>query len=171
MLTGCIIFNPTEYEPVRPLTPPRILDEPGVTSPRLGNIVVLRSNDIRVSFTVPVEDAGTSDDLFWQVFLNLDRECVPSAGNDCRALRSGSADPNGNTRREVTFELPESSFRAGCNRVELWISSRFRDSGDRHTPLRAGDVDSATWWIFRSATQSDGGVVDPIETCAQRVTP
>ncbi len=170
MTTSCIITNPTEFVSERPLTPPRIRDVHGTTQPRLGNVVVLRSTDTGVDFYVPVDDANPNDLLQWQLFINVDRDCAPVDGVGCQPQQRGEIAPDGNVRRFVARRIQENRFVVGCNRVELWVSSSFSLSeGDGHTPSRAGDVDFATWWVFKSP--SDGTPVDPVESCAQRVQP
>lgn len=172
--SGCIITNPTEFVAERPLTPPRIRDEQGTTRPRLGNILELQETDPNVTFYVPVDDTGTNDPLQWQFFVNADRDCRTSEGGDCSApQQSGELSADGNVRRYVEYTLRENRFVVGCNRVELWVSSRFLLSGNRHTPARVGDVDFTTWWVFKRGTSAtgDGGLADPIESCGQRVQP
>lgn len=170
----CIITNPTTFDPTPPLTPPRIRDESGVTVPRLGNIVELRDTDTAVTFSVPVDDEGTTDLLQWKLFINVDRECRTQEGAACDPWRHGEVPSNQRVRRIIDgISIPESRFATGCNRVELWVSSRFQFAGDSHEPTREGDVDFATWWVFKPARggSGDGGVVDPIESCAYRVQP
>jgi hypothetical protein len=87
---------------------------------------------------------------------------VDDGGRDCQPERGFLAvDPNGSVRRIISVTRP---FRStGCFRVELWVSSRFRASGDFHTPVRSGDVDFATWWVFvrDPPGMGDGGAPDP----------
>lgn len=173
MSMSCVITNPTEFVQERPLTPPRIRDEQGVTRPRLGNLIELRETDTGVEFLVPVDDAYVGDVLQWQFFVNVDRDCRPTGGTGCEAQADGELSPDGNVRRYVELSLPEHRFAVGCNRVELWVSSSFRRTGDRHTPTRVGDVDSTTWWVFKRARAGagDAGTLDPVESCANRVSP
>jgi hypothetical protein len=170
MTTTCIITNPTRYDPEPVLTPPRIRDLPERTRPRLGNLLSLRETDPVLVFEVPVDDIGINDPLEWQLFVNVERECR-SLDGVCTPTQRGTVLPNGTTQRMVETTLPESAFTVGCNRVELWVSSNFRFSGDVHQPQREGDVDFATWWVFKRApgTPADGGVVDPVESCPWRV--
>lgn len=173
MTTTCIITNPTSYDPAPVLTPPRIRDLAERTRPRLGNLIALRETDTSVVFEVPVDDTGVGDDLQWQLFVNVERECRSLDGT-CAATERGRVAPNGTTRRTVEVTLSEVALATGCNRVELWVSSNFELFGeDIHRPQQEGDVDFATWWIFKPArgAASDGGVVDPVEGCAYRVSP
>ena len=170
MTTTCIITNPTKYDPEPLLTPPRIRDVPERTRPRLGNLVELRETDTTLVFEVPVDDTGVTDQLQWQLFVNVERECR-SLESSCLPVERGTVAPNGTTSRVVEVTLPEVAFATGCNRVELWVSSNFRFDGDVHLPRQAGDVDFATWWVFKRArgVLADGGAVDPVESCANRV--
>ncbi len=168
---GCLITSQSSFQPLPPVTTPIIVDEPGVTSPRLANLVVVERGDqtTLVSFRVPVDDDGLDDPLQFQFFVNTDRDCLPrDGGNNCEpTLRLGERAPTGARRRFVQQDITLPNL--GCNRVELWVSSHFLPEGDRHTPQRAGDVDFATWWIFKPATGA--ATVDPIESCAARVQP
>lgn len=168
--TTCIITTPTEYIDEPLLTPPRIRDLPERTRPRLGNLIELRETDTAVVFEVPVDDTGVDDELQWQLFVNVARECGALEGM-CVPATHGAVRPNGTTRRLVEATLPEVSFATGCNRVELWVSSDFVFKGDVHRPRQTGDVDFATWWVFKRARGgvTDGGVIDPVESCAHRV--
>lgn len=168
--TTCIITNPTSYDPEPVLTPPRIRDLPERTRPRLGNLISLRETDTTVVFEVPVDDSGVDDPLEWQLFVNVERECR-SLDAACSPAQRGTVAPNGAAQRVVEVTLAESALTPGCNRVELWVSSNFRFSGDVHRPQRDGDVDFATWWVFkRAAGGADAGAADPVESCVWRVT-
>jgi hypothetical protein len=171
MTTTCIITNPTDYSTEPLLTPPRIRDVPQLTRPRLGNLVELRETDRSVVFEVPVDDTGVRDDLEWQLFVNVERECSTLEAS-CRPVERGTISSNGTTRRLVEVTIPEVAFATGCNRVELWVSSDFNFDGDVHIPEQANDVDFASWWVFKRAREgsADGGVVDPVESCAHRVS-
>ncbi len=171
MTASCLITNPTSYVNERPLTPPRVRDVAGTTRPRIGNLVVVSDAEPDVRMYVPVDDTGSSDPLQWLVFLNTDRDCNPTNESNCGPLQSGEIAGDGaTTRRYVEYTLRGSLLAVGCNRVEMWVSSRFLLEGDRHTPAREGDVDFATWWVFKpDATM--GSTVDPVEACAQRVQP
>lgn len=166
--TTCIITNPTSYDPDPVLTPPRIRDLPGRTRPRLGNLISLRETDSSVVFEVPVDDSGLTDALAWRLFVNVERECRGLEAA-CLPSQQGIVAPNGAAQRVVEATLPESALAVGCNRVEVWVSSRF-DSNNLHDPSQLGDIDFATWWVFkRPAGGADAGAVDPVESCAWRV--
>lgn len=176
---GCVITSQSSFQPLPAVTPPVIVDEPGVTSPRLSNIVVLERGDdpVQLSFRVPVDDDGVDDPLQYQFFVNADRDCLPrDGGNNCEpTLRLGERAATGMRRRFVeqsNLTIPN----LGCNRVELWVSSRFRLSGNYRTPEREGDVASATWWVFvrprpGTTTDPDAGTADPVEQCPFLVQP
>jgi hypothetical protein len=167
--TTCIITNPTSYDPDPVLTPPRIRDLPGRTRPRLGNLISLRETDSSVVFEVPVDDSGLTDVLAWRLFVNVERECRGLEAA-CLPSQQGFVAPNGTAQRVVEATLPESALAVGCNRVEVWVTSSFRGD-DWHVPSQPGDVDFATWWVFkRAAGGADAGVADPVESCAWRVT-
>lgn len=175
---GCLITSQSSFQPLPPVTTPVIVDEPGVTSPRLANLVVVERGDqtTLVSFRVPVDDDGLDDPLQFQFFVNTDRDCLPrDGGNNCEpTLRLGERAPTGARRRFVQQDITLPNL--GCNRVELWVSSRFRLSGNYRTPERDGDVSSATWWIFvrprpGTTTDPDAGTADPVEQCPFLVQP
>ena len=178
-VTSCLITTPTEVREVAPVTPPRILDLQGTTRPRLGNLLVLTEGDPPLLFEVPVEDDNVNDRLQSQFFLNNNRDCVPiQGGASCEPNdRVREIDPNGQRVRTVRKEFRVEDFRIGCNRVELWVSSRFRLSGNFHTPDRPGDFDFASWWVFvrprpgSGGGEGDGAVIDPVERCAYAVQP
>jgi len=169
MTTTCIITNPTEYTNQPLLTPPRIRDIPQRTRPRLGNLVELRETDTALVFEVPVDDTGVRDPLQWKLFVNVPRECSSIEGS-CLAVEEGMVGANGTSQRVVEVTLSEVAFATGCNRVELWVSSNFV-FGEVHLSQQVGDVDFVTWWVFKRARggAADGGAVDPVESCANRV--
>jgi hypothetical protein len=178
---GCLITSPPSFLSEAPLTPPRIQDVPGVTKPRLHNIVDLTAQaDGRptvVTFRVPVDDEGVDEALWYQFFVNDDRDCIELEGGvSCEpAARLRTVPASGQRRRFI--EASVSLTQLGCNRIELWVtSSEFLQSGNYHTPRREGDVDFATWWVFLRAAPGgvsggDAGVGDPIERCGQLVQP
>lgn len=175
---GCVITSPTSFDPLPPLTPPVIVDEPGVTAPRISNLVRVERGDqpVQVSFSVPVDDDGVDDPLQYQFFVNADRDCIPrDGGTNCEpTVRLGEAPTNGTRRRLVRRDIPIPNV--GCNRVDLWVSSRFRLSGTYRAPEREGDVAFASWWIFvrpRPGTtpDPDAGAVDTVEQCQYLVQP
>lgn len=161
------------------LTPPRIQDVQGLTSPRIGALLeVPETDNTTYAFRVPVDDDGVTDLLQWRFFVNDDRDCVPQDGGlNCEPVNQPTPHElpsNGMVRREIreTVQLP----RLGCNKIELYVSSRLRLSGNYRTPDREGDLDFRTWWIFvrpRSDTPpvGDGGVVDQIEACPFALQP
>lgn len=161
------------------LTPPRIQDVQGLTSPRLGALLEIDETDnTSYDFRVPVDDEGVTDLLQWRFFLNDNRDCVPQDGSvnceDDNQPGPRELGSNGAVRREIRQTV--SGLVVGCNRVELYVSSRLRLSGNYRTPDREGDVDFRTWWIFvrpRSGTipAGDGGVVDQVEACRFMVQP
>lgn len=178
-LASCLITRTDEVRVPTPVTAPRIQDIQGITTPRLG--ALLETDEIApgstpVTFRVPVDDDGVDDPLQYQFFVNADRDCVPR-GEDTSCEpgpRLGQVNSNGMRRRfvERVIQLPE----VGCNRVELYVSSRLRLSGNFRTPEREGDVDFRTWWIFvrpRSGAvpSADGGLVDAIRLCPYLVQP
>lgn len=178
---GCLITAPTSFVSEAPVTPPRILDVQGVTRPRLGNLIVLTDGDPDLRFDVPVQDDNVTDDLQYQFILNGNRDCVPIAGGaSCEPdFRLGVLGADGRAVRNVQLVLQTNRFRLGCNRVELWVSSAFEQrkslAGNFHIPVRPGDVDFATWWVFLRARpgsgSEDGGAVDPVERCGYLVQP
>ncbi len=178
-LSSCLITRADEVRVTTPLTPPRIQDVQGITTPRIGALLEIDETDLTTyAFRVPVDDDGVNDLLQWRFFVNDDRDCVPQDGGaNCEPINQPQPHEfpsDGNRRREIreTVRLPE----AGCNRVELYVSSRLRLSGNFRTPEREGDVDFRTWWVFvrpRAGTipASDGGVDDAIERCRFLVQP
>lgn len=171
MTANCIILDDTTYVPDPRVTPPRIRDLPERTRPRLGNILELRETEAGVTFEVPVDDLGVDDPLQWQLFVNVERECRTMEGA-CAPVARSTVAANGTTQRVVEVTLPEVSFVTGCNRVELWVSSDF-DSEGVHRPQQDGDVDFTTWWVFKRPRggTGDAGAIDPVESCAWRVSP
>jgi hypothetical protein len=167
--TSCLIVNPADSVQELPLTPPRIRDIQGRTRPRIGNLIEIRDTDPALVFDVPVDDVGVTNPIQWKLFVNFDRDCIPDENHDCEAGRAGEVAPDGTLQRRVRATLGENLFAVGCNRVELWVSSRFVLNGDRHTPLQPGDVDFASWWVFKRASGST--TIDPIGDCANRVQP
>lgn len=177
---GCLITSQSSFQPLPPVTPPVIVDEPNLTVPRLGNLVIIERSELTglatKTFTVPVDDDGLDDPLQYQFFVNTDRDCLArDGGTSCKPVdRLIEVSPNGMRRRIVgrTVNIPDD----GCNRVELWVSSRFRLSGNYRTPEREGDVASATWWIFvrprpGTTTDPDAGTANPVEQCRFLVQP
>lgn len=177
LASGCLITRTEEVRVPSPLTPPRIQDIQGLTTPRLGSLIEVDETDQTVvTFRVPVEDDGVDDLLQWRFFVNDNRDCVPQdGGSNCDPLNQPTPRElpgNGTLVREVreTVRVP----RTGCNRVELYVSSRLRLSGNFRTPERQGDLAFTTWWIFvrpRVPEASDGGVDDQIKRCPFRIQP
>ncbi len=178
---GCLITETPSFPAEVPLTVPQIRDEQGLTEPRLSNILDLTApadgRPTAVEIRVPVDDEGVNDTLWYQFFLNNDRDCIELEGGvSCEPTdRLRTVPPNGQRRRFITGRV--SLTRLGCNRIELWVtSSEFLQSGNYHTPRRAGDVTFATWWVFirpapGGVTGGDGGTADPIENCPYLVQP
>lgn len=174
---GCLIAPPPDFPTEAPLTRPVIVDLQGFTTPRIGNIVSVTRGDApaRVTFRVPVDDDNPDDLLQYQFFVNDNRDCLSGdAGAGCAPGRVGERASTGDRRRVITETLSFDTL--GCNRVELWVSSRFIFGGNFRTPVREGDFASVTWWVFvRSnvggTVPSDGGVTDPIEGCTNLVQP
>lgn len=178
-LPACLITRTEEVRVPAAVTPPRIQDEQGRTSPRLGALLEVDETDrTTVDFRVPVEDDNVDDLLQWRFFVNDDRDCVPlDGGTNCDPVDQPTPRElvsNGERVREIRETVPVP--HVGCNRVELYVSSRLRLSGNYRTPAIEGDIDFRTWWIFVRARggavpAGDGGVVDPIESCPFRVQP
>lgn len=160
-----------------PVTRPVFIDQAGVTSPRLGsqvNLVRTNSNP-QVSFVIPVEDENVNDLVQFQFYVNADRDCVGGDMNRCLPSAFGVREPNGTRLRRIERTLTFSNL--GCNRVELWVSSRFTSGDNLRTPARAGDFAFTTWYVYVRAAPgtggggADGGVEDPAENCAFLVPP
>jgi hypothetical protein len=173
---GCL-FAPPPNLPAEPaVTPPVIIDQPGITVPRLGNqINVVRGDSIpQVMFSIPVSDDNLGDRLQFQFYVNSDRDCVGDRSR-CAPVDFGDREPNGMRQRTITRTLSFSTL--GCNRVELWVSSRFTTGDNFRTPARPDDFDFATWWVYVKAAPgaggptSDAGAEDPAENCANLVPP
>lgn len=178
LATGCLVAPPPDFPTEAPLTAPVIVDVQGLTTPRLGNIVSVTRGDApaRVTFRVPIDDENADDLVQYQFFVNDNRDCLSGDGGaGCAPGRVGERVPTGARRRIITETLSFDTL--GCNRVELWVSSRFIFGGNFRTPLREGDVSFVTWWVFvRSNVGSgtvtdDAGVTDPIERCDNIVQP
>lgn len=176
---GACLFAPSPSFPdAAPLTRPILVDVQGDTTPRLGNIVSVVRGDApaRVTFRVPVDDENADDLVQFQFFVNDNRDCLSGdAGAGCAPGRVGERPPTGARRRVITETLTFDTL--GCNRVELWVSSRFIFGGNFRTPLREGDFAFTTWWVFVRAApgtgggSSDAGAADPIEACGNLVQP
>jgi hypothetical protein len=172
-LPACLITRTDEVRVPTPLTRPRIQDVQGLTTPRLGALLLVDGTDGNaVEFRVPVDDDGVNDPLQFQFFVNDDRDCVPQDGGpSCEPTsRLGAVPSNGTTRRIINKSFLVSDLDVGCNRIELYVSSAFRIEGNFRTPVRDGDVDFRTWWVF---VRSPNGTLPPtsIEACRQLVQP
>jgi hypothetical protein len=173
-LSACLITRTEEVRVPTPLTRPRIQDVQGITTPRLGALFEVEETDrTTVEFRVPVEDDGVNDLLQWRFFVNDDRDCVPQdGGSNCDPVDQPTPRElpgNGNRVREIREFVPVP--RLGCNRIELWVSSRLRLSGNFRTPEREGDVDFTTWWIFVRPRDGSIPAGDPVELCTNRLQP
>lgn len=179
--SSCLITRTEEVRVPTLLTPPIIQDIQGLTRPRLGALFEkdeAEGGNTTVEFSVPIDDDGLEDLLQWRFFVNDDRDCVPQdGGSNCdprdqpqpRELPS-----NGSRRRYITETVPVP--RLGCNKVELYVSSRLRLSGNFRTPVREGDVAFTTWWVFvrpraGAVPTADGGAGNPVESCPFQVQP
>jgi len=177
LAVGCLIAPAPDFPTEAPVTAPVIVDVQGVTTPRLGNIVSVTRGDApaRVTFRVPVDDDNADDLVQYQFFVNDNRDCFSGDGGaGCTPLRAGVRPPTGSRRRIITETLSFDTL--GCNRVELWVSSRFIFGENIRTPAREGDFAFVTWWVFvRSSvgggTVTDAGAPDPIESCVNLVQP
>ncbi len=120
---GCLLAPPPNLPAQAAVTPPVIVDQPGLTTPRLGNqINVVRGDSIpQVTFRIPVDDENVNDLVQFQFYVNTDRDCVGGDMNRCLPSAFGSREPNGDRRRLIERTLSFSTL--GCNRVELWVSS------------------------------------------------
>lgn len=149
MTTSCIITDPTEFTPERPVTPPRVRDVRGARAGRASatSYAAPQDSNPSVRFYVPVDDEGATDSLQWKFFINTERDCAPSGDNSCGPQQSGEIAADGSARRCVEHTIRGTLLAVGCNRIELWVSSSFRLDGNQHTPTRAGDVDFAPWWV------------------------
>jgi len=174
--TACLITRTEEVRVPPPLTPPRIQDIQGLTTPRLGTLLVVDPDQTAVTFRVPVEDDGVDDLLQWRFFVNDDRDCVPQEGGaNCAPINQPTPRElpgNGTRLREIreSVRIP----RSGCNRIELYVSSRLRLSGNFRMPERPGDIAFTTWWVFVRQSvprPPDGSIDDSVESCPFRPQP
>jgi hypothetical protein len=161
LLMGCILRD-FDYEPPAN-SPPSVENLPLGLTP-LGRIYPIdlsqtpggdggTPNEIR--FEAEVRDMDISQPLEGRVYFDnaLQQERPIPAELD-------SPDPR---RRFVSFNIPRSSIARGCHLVELLVSS---DNGfepfPSRTPLEAGDVGSAHWWIAAGLTADD---IVPMNDC------
>lgn len=173
---GCLVAPPPNLPAEAPVTPPVFVDGAGLNTPRLGNIVSVMRGDTpaRLEFRVHVDDDNVDDLLQYQFFVNDNRDCLRGDGGvGCSPGRVGERNSNGMRRRVITETLTFDTL--GCNRVELWVSSRFIFGGNFRTPVREGDFAFTTWWVFVRAAPGggtvDAGTPDPIEACGNLVQP
>ncbi|MBL8603370.1 MAG: hypothetical protein JNK72_15705 [Myxococcales bacterium] len=175
-VAGCLIPSAPEFATEPPLSPPQIVDAPGLTRPRVGNIVLVEQGNAQselIEFNIPVDDLGVDETLQFNFFVNGDRDCVQSNGaSDCAQTENLRELPPSSDRARRRFITWSRSFRQlGCNRVELYVtSSRFLLNGNFHTPARDGDLAFASWWVFvrapaGSTSTSDAGTGDSVERC------
>lgn len=175
-LPSCLITRTEEVRVPSPLTVPRIQDVQNITSPRIGALTRIDEDERNTTqeFVVPVDDDGVNDTMQYQFFVNEDRDCIPRDGGvSCEpSNRLGEVPPNGEVRRFIRKTINDLSV--GCNRVDLYVSSRIPQSGTFRAPDRAGDLAFQSWWIFvrsRTPSTADGGVSNPVEDCLFQVQP
>lgn len=156
MTAGCLLPEDVGFNNERPVTPPIILDLPGVTSPRLGGIVQVRLTAENpfpsVDFRVPFTDMGVNDLTDYRFFINQERGLctAPDGGTRCQPAAEGTIRPDDNLsiQRELVrtvSNFPGPTTGARCYRVDLFLSERFTDY---QRPRREGDLAMATWWVI-----------------------
>lgn len=174
-LSSCLITRTEEMRVPSPLTVPRIQDVQNITSPRIGALTRIDEDERETTqeFVVPVDDDGVNDTMQFQFFVNEGRDCIIDGGVSCEPTnRLGEVPPNGDVRRYIRRTIKD--LVVGCNRVDLYVSSRIPQSGTFRTPERAGDLAFQSWWIFvrsRTPSTADGGVSNPVENCPFQVQP
>jgi len=104
-------------------------------------------------FEVIVRDDDIAQRLEGRVYLDsvlLQERLIPA--------ELDSPEPR---RRTLSFDIPRSRLSVGCHLVELLVSSEngFEPFPSR-TPLEAGDIASAQWWIAAVPTEDESIVME-----------
>lgn len=151
--SGCLLgrrFVPDDAD-LDPVVPPAIIPD-GLTDPLPGAVIVLTPGDsMSHNFTVAV--SGGLGPLVYRFIKDRPRPC---SGPDCgRVDAQGMVDPYDNGGM-ATFSRPLSFNLAGhCTRVDLYVSSAFRDPDLPTTPVRDGDIAFARWYVVTPNINGD----------------
>lgn len=172
LFTGCLVTKKIDFEE-EVNVPPSITSARGAASlgTALGQVVrinfglngadPLGSTD----FPVIVRDPNVKQTLQWQVFLNFSLAALTpnDPGSFEGSLIDNNVLPPSNDNaidRELTFRVPHTRFRetGACYKVELLVSSDFKDVFPNREPVQDGDLASAVWWV--GVTDDNAQVVD-----------
>lgn len=113
-----------------------------------------------IELHLAVRDPNIDQTLEYRVFVDFNPE-RPQI-DLLQRIQPDRAVEDGLTRR-VDIDIPVTQLGVGmvrCHRIEVLVSSAFRDDGLR-TPVEPGDLATATWWVARQ--DDDMPVVDMTE--------
>ena len=173
LLPGCLVTNEIQFE-AEEIVPPSVM------APNLGDMIVLNRNRTEsLSLTVSILDPNVDEILYarWRLARNTTMP-VPMLLSLCNAdtnqdeaeiLRTGT------NLREHTLVINPFDVPLGCHRLELAISSNFKNTctevrsapGVFASTLAANDVGTANWWILSiDGPPSDTAKLEAFRTCA-----
>jgi len=151
---------------LEPFSPSAIIQDPGLTTPLPGRLLLLntQTGQARQTFQVSLVRADDKP-LEVRLFVNRPRGCNPEENGSCnnavltRTILSAPA----NTRRTFTFER---TFAEGtCSRLDLYISPEFHNEPERQTePVRRYDVAHIRWFV---ATRDANTAAPSVEACLE----
>ncbi|MFN9809001.1 MAG: hypothetical protein ACK6CU_05125 [Deltaproteobacteria bacterium] len=165
-LAGCIT---QDLDLVPPSNFPASLEVPATNAYPLDEVIRLRADAIgtggdggptnTLRFDVVVRDPDVEQELQYLLFVDYQRGVTlfPSGTGFVQPAPRGASDRR---LRALPVQVPvrgEALSRAGCHRVELLVSQRFRieDGVPTREPIVAGDLGTATWWVATQASEGD----------------
>lgn len=165
-LAGCIT---QDLQFVPPSNFPPSIEVPAANAYPLDEVIRLRADEIggggdagpinTLRFDVLVRDPDVEQELQYLVFVDYQRGVTlfPSSTGFVQPAPSSASDRR---LRSLPVQVPvrgEALSRAGCHRVELLVSQRFRieEGVPTREPIATGDLGSATWWVATQATEGD----------------
>lgn len=165
-LSGCIT---QDLQFVPPTNFPPSIEVPLGGAYPLDEVIRLRADEIggggdagpinTLRFDVLVRDPDVDQELQYLVFVDYQRGVTlfPSSTGFVQPETSSASDRR---LRSLPVQVPvrgEALSRAGCHRIEMLVSQRFRieDGVPTRDPIVEGDLGTATWWVATQATEGD----------------
>jgi hypothetical protein len=165
-LAGCIT---QDLRFVPPANFPPSIEVPATNAYPLDEVIRLRADQIggggdagpinTLRFDVLVRDPDLEQELQYLVFVDYQRGVTlfPSGQGFVPPAPSSASDRRFRSQPVQVQVRNEALSRAGCHRIELLVSQRFRleEGVPTREPLIDGDLGTATWWVATQGTEGD----------------
>ena len=165
-LAGCVT---QDLQFVPPANFPASIEVPSDGVYPLDEVIRLRADEIggggdagpinSLRFDLLVRDPDVEQELQYLLFVDYQRGVTlfPSGQGFVPPAPTSASDRRLRTLPVQVPVVGAALSRAGCHRVELLVSQRFRieDGVPTREPIVDGDLGTATWWVATQATEGD----------------